>query len=73
MMTASLGAGDVFFLQCLLPSYQRELLKTVIYVTDSDTLVLSNSGNYVYITLYTNFHTFDKFQAVSRYVTKLPM
>lgn len=39
MMTASLGAGDVFFLQCLLPSYQ--LLKTVIYVTDSDTLVLS--------------------------------
>lgn len=41
MMTASLGAGDVFFLQCLLPSYQRELLKTVIYVTDSDTLVLS--------------------------------
>lgn len=37
MMTASLGAGDVFFLQCLLPSYQRELLKTVIYVTDSDT------------------------------------
>lgn len=69
--TFSSDASYVFFLQCLLPSYHHELLKTAIYVTDS-VLKIPSIIQEPYFYLY-NFYTsptFDEFRAVSRYVTK---
>lgn len=69
--TFSSDASYVFFLQCLLPSYHHELLKTAIYVTDS-VLKIPSIIQEPYFYLY-NFFTqvpllmnFEQFQDTLR-------